>query len=154
MSNHKLSPAWRNGTVSTHDHDHSRALFTTQEHSWPLKSTHREYIQQGNMRVITDIVRGFLFHLLFKNILSTKSNQLQYLCSCQYTHSFPDFVVRPVCVVCSHVLSTEWQYSCILSESSNYKLGYLDMKICHTLRHSPTSLLEPPAWQAMPGLKT
>ena len=58
------------------------------------------------------------------------------------------------CLCC--VLYTEWLYSCLLSESSNYKLGRLDIKILlrtDSLTDSPTPLLEPPAVQAPPGLK-
>ena len=56
-----------------------------------------------------------------------------------------------------YLLYTEWLYCRLLSESSNYKLGRLDIENLprtHSLTHAPTPLLEPLAVQAPPGLKT
>ena len=51
------------------------------------------------------------------------------------------------------VLYTEWLYSRLWSESSNYKLCRLGIKICCGLTESPTALSKLLDLQATPGLK-
>ena len=124
-----------------------------------------EFVQQGNIKSISCIVKGDPFYLLsifssecglaqlilplfvfFERVeawrqetamptlvpvlpcqSSPDNNWLQCLGSCKYTCSIPYCFVCTVCVVCAHVLYNEWLYSCLLSESSNFKLGRLDI---------------------------
>ena len=57
--------------------------------------------------------------------LSPDSNQLQCLRSCQYT-----WLCCAHCLCCVYTCTVHWLwlYSCLVSESSNYKLGRLDKK--------------------------
>ena len=84
---------------------------------------------------------SFWYNLIPPCQSSPDSNWLQCLCLCQYTCSILDCVVRTVCAAL---------YICLLSESSNYKLGCLDIKVCYALTHSLTHALTKPTSRA-PG---